>query len=187
MVSNRLPVKESRLRPHVSSIEHQIYCNTCHSVQSCFICCTLVTSQNKDLQRQLAETEADNARMATKGSETIEFGKGTKPKTPRSSDKIDLIDDFDDKMDTHQGELVQVMKETLKSVSAAGTVTESPSSKMRRSTLEINKVIASLMDEKKELEAQSEDTTDVQNMINFYRQKRKAVCNLAVRNLEHEY
>ena len=75
--------------------------------------------------------------MAAAGSETKNYGKGEMQKTPMFTDNIDSLDSFDIGGDQDRGEIVSLMKDVMSSAASV----ESPSSKMRRETKEINQII----------------------------------------------
>ena len=142
-----------------------------------------MTRQNKDLAQKLATSESINTRMASAGSETKNYGKGEMQKTPMFTDNIDSLDSFEIGDDEDRGEIVSLMKNVMSSAASA----ESPSSKMRRGTKEINEIIQNFLEERASHVKGGMSTAGLDALIESYEKKREEMCKPLAWDLNKEY
>jgi len=142
-----------------------------------------LTRQNKDLAQKLATSESNTARMAAAGSETKNYGKGEMQRTPWFTDNIDSLDSSEIGGEEDRGEIVTLMKNVMSSAASS----ESPSSKMRRGTKEINEIIQNFLEERASRVKGGMSTVRLDALIESYEIKREEMCKPLARDLSKEY
>ena len=109
--------------------------------------------------------------MAAEGSKTKNYGKGEMQKTPWFTDNIDSLDSSEIGGDEDRWEIVTLMKNVMSSAASA----ESPSSKMRRGTKEINEIIQNFLEERASRVKRGMSTASLDALIKSY-EKRGRKC-----------